>query len=127
MATWDDVERLALALPETTQRPAWGNRAWRVKDKMFVWERPLRKTDLAELGDAAPDGDILGAAVEHEGAKRALIEDDPETFFTTSHFDGHASILAVLDRLDAELLNEVVVEAWLCRAPERLAKDYLAG
>src|SRR4051794_14777869 len=118
MATWDDVERLALALPETTERSAWGNRAWRVKDKMFVWERPLRQRDLEELGDAAPGGPILGAAVEHDGAKRALIADAPDVFFTVSHFDGYAAILARLDRLDAELLDEVVVEAWLCRAPE---------
>ena len=127
MATWDDVERLALALPETTQRPAWGSRAWRVKDKMFVWERPLRRRDLEELGDAAPQGPILGAAVEHDGAKRALIEDDPDVFFTTSHFNGYAAILAQLDRIDEELLREVVTEAWLCRAPKRLARDYLAG
>jgi hypothetical protein len=69
MATWDDVRRLALALPETSERESRGLRGWRVKDKGFVWERPLRRADYAALGDDAPDGPILGARVEHLGAK----------------------------------------------------------
>ncbi len=124
MATWDDVQRLALALPGTSERVSRDLRQWVVKDKLFVWERPLRKPDLAALGPAAPDGPILGARVEHEGAKRALIEDDPDTFFTTPHFDGYPAILARLDRLTPEALEELVVEAWLNRAPKTLLKAY---
>ena len=75
MATWDDVRRLALALPETEERVSREHRQWRVKDKLFVWERPLRRSDLAALGDGAPDGPILGARVEHLVAKEALLAD----------------------------------------------------
>ncbi|MGH2891162.1 MAG: MmcQ/YjbR family DNA-binding protein [Solirubrobacteraceae bacterium] len=124
MATWDDVAGLALALPGTDERESRGLRQWRVAEKLFVWERPLRASDLRALGDAAPDGPILGARVEHEVAKRALIEDDPGVFLTTPHFDGYPAILARLARMSAELLEEVVVEAWLVRAPRRLAKAY---
>jgi hypothetical protein len=46
MAGWDDVRRIALALPETSERPSHGNASWRVRDKLFVWERPLRPADL---------------------------------------------------------------------------------
>jgi hypothetical protein len=126
MATWEDVERIALALPETSEAISRENRHWRVKDKSFVWERPLRKSDLAALGDAAPDGPILGARVEHEGAKRALIETDPDIYFTTPHFDGYPAILARLDALDAEELAELITEAWLNRAPKRLVDAFLA-
>ena len=124
MPDWDDVVRLALALPETTERVSRGLRQWRVKDKLFVWERPLRRSDLEALGDAAPDGPILGARVEHEGAKQALIADDPGDFFTTPHFDGYAAILVRLDRIDAAGLDEVVTEAWLVRAPDRLVREF---
>lgn len=127
MATWDDVRRRALALPGVTEGTSYGNLAWKVDGKLFVWERPLRKRDLEELGDAAPEGPVVGARVEHEGAKRALVESEPDVFFTTAHFDGYPSILARLDRLDDETLQEVVVEAWLCRAPKRLAASYRAG
>jgi hypothetical protein len=125
VATWDDVARIALALPETSEGLSYGNRAWKVKDKGFVWERPLRRSDLEALGDAAPDGPILGARVEHLVAKEALLADDPEVFFTTPHFDGFPAVLVRLERISVEDLDEVIVEAWLARAPRRLAQAYL--
>ena len=127
MASWDDVRRLALALPETTEKPSHGNVSWRVKDKLFVWERPLRDKELEQLGDAAPDGPILGARVEDLGAKEALIADEPELYFTTPHFDGYPSVLVRLDRIGLDDLEELIAEAWLTRAPKRLAQAYLDG
>ena len=124
MADWDDVRRLALALPDTTEGTARGNTAWRVRDKLFVWERPLRAKDLEALGEAVPRGPILGARVEHLVAKEALLADDPDVYFTTPHFDGYPAVLVRLERITAEELEELVVEAWLCRAPKRLARDY---
>ena len=125
MATWDDVSRIALALPESSERVSRGTRQWRVKDKLFVWERPLRRSDLEALGDEAPSGPILGARVEHLGAKEALLANDEGVFFTTPHFDGYPAILVRLGEISPEGLDEVVVEAWLARAPKRIAKAYL--
>jgi hypothetical protein len=127
VATWEDVRRLALSLPETSERESRGNLQWLVKGKPFVWERPLRRSDHEALGDAAPDGPILGAWVEHLVAKEALLADDPGVFFTTPHFDGWAVVLVRVDEIGPEGLEEVVVEAWLARAPKRLAQAYLAG
>jgi len=127
MPGWDDVERIALSLPETGERVSRDLRQWRVKDKLFVWERPLRRAEIEALGSEAPDGPILGARVEHLGAKEALLVDDPAVFFTTSHFDGYPAILVRLDRITLEDLEEVVTEAWLVRAPNRLARAYLEG
>jgi hypothetical protein len=124
VAGWDDVRRIALALPETSERPSHGNVSWRVRDKLFVWERPLRQADMRALGDAAPVGPVLGARVEHVGAKEALLADDPSVYFTTPHFDGYPAILIRLDEIDVEELAEVIVEAWLVQAPKRLAKEY---
>jgi len=125
VATWDDVRRLALSLPETEERLSHGHAQWRVRDKPFVWERPLRASDLRALGDTAPQGPILGARVEHLIAKEALLADDPGVYFTTPHFDGYAAVLVRLDPISAEELEELVVEAWLCRAPKRLAAEYI--
>jgi hypothetical protein len=127
VASWDDVRRLALALPGTAEAPSHdGLPAWRVKDKLFVWERPLRRADLEALGDGAPDGPILGARVEHLVAKEAVLSDDPSVFFTTPHFDGYPAVLVRLDRIAAGELEEVITEAWLVRAPKRLADAFLA-
>jgi hypothetical protein len=125
MAAWDDVRRIALGLPETSEAVSRDLAQWRVKDKGFVWERPLRRGDYEALGDDAPDGPILGARVEHVGAKEALLADDPSVFFTTPHFDGYPAILVRLDLISLEDLEEVIVEAWLARAPKRLARAYV--
>jgi hypothetical protein len=126
MPTWDDVRRIALALPETSERPSHdGKPGWRVKDKLFVWERPLRRADRRALGDAAPAGPLLGAWVDGTGAKEALIASEPDVFLTTPHFDGYAIVLARLEPIPLDELEELIVEAWLLRAPRRLAKQYL--
>ena len=114
-----------MAMPAAEERESRGLRQWRVKEKLFVWERPLRRADLEALGPEAPSGPILGARVEHLVAKEALIASDPEVFFTTPHFDGYAAVLVRLDRISVAALEEVVVEAWLARAPPRLAEEYL--
>jgi hypothetical protein len=125
MPGWDDVRRIALGLPETSEGTSYGNAAWKVRKKTFVWERPLRDSDLRALGDDAPDGPILGAWVEHLVAKEALLADDPDVYFTTPHFDGYAAILVKLDAIAIGDLEEVIVEAWLNRAPKRLAREYV--
>jgi hypothetical protein len=125
MASWDDVRRLALEMPEATEVSSRERAQWRVKDKLFVWERPLRKSDLEALGEEAPDGPILGARVEHLVAKEAMLADDPSVFFTTPHFEGYPAVLVQLERIGLDDLREVIVEAWLARAPKKLAQAYV--
>ncbi|MFC6706412.1 MmcQ/YjbR family DNA-binding protein [Flexivirga alba] len=125
MATWDDVRRIVADLPEVDTKVSWGHLMWRVKGKGFVWERPLGKKDRADLGDAAPDGEILGVRVPDEGVKQAFIADDPSIYFTIPHFDGYPAVLVRLDEIDVDELTEVVTEAWLDRAPKKLAAAYL--
>lgn len=122
MATWEDVERVATVLPDTGAK---GPREWMVHGRLFVWERPLRAKDLAELGDGAPAEAPVAFHVADEGEKEALLGDEPRTFFTTSHFDGYPIVLARLDLLPVPELEELVQDAWLARAPKRLAKEYL--
>jgi hypothetical protein len=127
VATWDDVRRIALSLPGSGERFVHGSTGWHLRNKGFVWERPLRKADLTALGDAAPAGPILGARVEHLIAKEALITDAPDVYFTTPHFGGHAAVLVRLEQIPLDELHELIVEAWLTRAPRRLAQEYLAA
>jgi hypothetical protein len=127
MATLDDVRTLALSLPEVEERSTAGLVSWRVKGKLFVWERPLRKGDIEALGASAPDGPVLGASVADLGVKEALLAGEPEVFFTTPHFDGYSCVLVRLDAIDEAGLQEVVTEAWLARAPKRLAAGFLGG
>ncbi len=127
MATFDDVRRIALALPESTEREGGHDHLpqWQVKSKTFAWERPLRKGDLAHLGAAAPTGPVLAAYVADLADKEALVAEGG-VYFTTPHFDGYAMVLIRLSEIAADELAEILTDAWLCRAPAKLAKDYLA-
>jgi hypothetical protein len=126
MASWDDVSRIALALPGTTESATGsGTLQWRVKNKGFVWERPLGRGDREALGDDAPDGPILGACVPDLGERSALLDEAPDVYFLIPHYEGFAGILVRLERIAVPALRELVVEAWLVRAPKRLAQSYL--
>ncbi len=126
MASWKDVREIALGLPETDEHKSRGLPQWRVRKKHFVWERPLRRSDLEALGDDAPEGPILGAYVEHLVAKEALLASGAGVLFTTPHFDGYPIVLAQLNQIEVDDLEEVVVEAYLARGPARLVQAYLA-
>jgi hypothetical protein len=126
MASWRDVRRIALALPETSERNSFnGTVAWAVKDKGFAWERPLRAGDIAALGKNAPTGPILGIRTADLEMKEVLLASDPDVFFTTPHFDGYAAVLIRLGNISSATLKEVLVEAWLARAPKRVAAAFL--
>jgi hypothetical protein len=98
-----------------------------VNKKFFVWERPLRKSDLAALGDAAPKGAILGVRTADLEMKEALLRSDDAALFTIPHFDGYPAVLVQLSTISAANLKRLILEAWLARAPERSVRDYLAA
>jgi hypothetical protein len=125
MATWDDVASVVGALPLTEEQSP---HEWRIGKKLIAWERPLRTSEqdaLRALGIEPPQGDILGVRVADEGVKFALIADEPGVYFTTPHFDGYPAVLLRLAAIDEHGLRELIVEAWLNRAPKRLVQEFL--
>ncbi len=126
MADWDDVRRVALALPGSVERTG-ATLSWAVNDKAFLWERPLRRGDLEALGLVAQDGPVLAARVADVAAKEELVAAAPRIYFTTPHFHGYPAVLVRLDVIDGAELAELAVDAWLCRAPKRMAREFLSG
>ncbi|MER7761847.1 MmcQ/YjbR family DNA-binding protein [Streptomyces sp. NPDC097619] len=106
MSTEDDVRRLATALPEVTERPCHGTPAFYVAGKIFA-RLPERPGVLVCWRESLED-------------REALLAAEPEKFFTTDHYEGHASVLIHLDRVDTGHLAELLTEAWDARAPRRL-------
>ncbi len=126
MATWRDVRRIALTLPGAAEESSSTGRShWTVNGKLFTWERPLRRSDLAALGDSAPEGPILGVYTADLELKEVLLASDPDVYFTTPHFDGYPAVLVQLEKIAASELKDIIVEAWLARAPKRVAAAYL--
>ena len=126
MASWSDVRRIALALPEAVEETrTQALRAWIVNKKFFAWERPLRKSDLAALGKKAPAGAILGLRTADLEMKAVLLASNPRVYFTTPHFDGYPAVLVRLDAIGVKELQEAITEAWLARAGKRAAAAFL--
>jgi hypothetical protein len=129
----EDVDEIAGSLPHTEKGITWGDRpTWKVpagdKGKGFVLERSPHKTAIdPETGEMYDD--LLVIRVPDAGAKQALVEDDGP-FFTIPHFNGYNAVLVQQSRLGeisrAEL-EEVITDAWLTVAPQRLAKEFLAS
>lgn len=125
VATYDDVARLALALPETAEGLSRSNRAWSVAGKNFVWERSFSKADLKRFGDEpVPAGPILGVMVEDLEEKEAVLAESRPGFFTIPHFNGFPAVLVQLDVVGDTDLHEALLDAWLAKAPPALAQKH---
>jgi hypothetical protein len=124
VASWMDVGRALKDLPGITKHAE--RREWRVKDKLVAWERPLRKADLAALGNEAPKGAILGVYTPLD-LKDVLLTSRPAVYFTTPHFDGWPALLVRLPAIPPGELRDLLREAWLARAPKKLVAELEPG
>ncbi len=132
MATWDDVERIALSLPLVEERAEGGFDGWRTwkitgdKGRGVVWERPMRPSDLRDLGDAAPTGESIAVRTPSFEVKAARIAEIPACF-DIPHFAKYTGLLVLLDEIDVDDLQELIEDSWATVAPKRAVKEWRAG
>lgn len=123
-----DVHELALGMPHVTVvHGGQGNPVYQVGGKSFVFFRTPRP-DAVDPGTGERYDDVIVLWVASEADKQALVQDQASPFFTTSHFNGHLSVLvrgSRLGELSLRELTEVVQDAWLCRASPRRAALWL--
>lgn len=109
MVTEDDVRRIALSLPATSEKPSYGTPGFRVRDRLF-----------ARIREEGEEGNVLVVWVADEGEKHGLVSSEPDKFFTTPHYDGHPILLVRFDAVDIEELRELLTESWRLRAPKKV-------
>ena len=125
----EDVHAAARSLPDVTVEGDGDRPGYQVRGKSFVFFRG-RRPDAVDPVTGERYSDVIVFWVADEADKQALVEDPTAPYFSTPHFDGHLSVLLRASRI-AELTRdevaEVVQDAWLARAPKRLAKEWLAS
>ncbi len=131
MPTLDDVARIALALPEVTERIDHGHRggrAWDVAGQCFAWERTFSKADIKRYGDErVPQDPIVALRTADLEDKEAVLATGRRGVFTIPHFDGYSAVLVELAKVGPRVLADLMLDAWLAKAPPALAKEHLAS
>ena len=123
--TRDDVDALALALPEVTREGSADHPAYAVRGKKFLMWRGPRKDAREPTGE--PMADVIAIVVPGPDDKEAILQSGPP-WFTTPHFDGYQYVLVRerdLGMLDEVELAEMITDAWASRAPKRLVREHL--
>jgi hypothetical protein len=129
MATMRDLDSLALALPQTTKQVDDEGRAtYLVAEKWFCFHRRPRP-DAVDPNTGERLADVFVFHVSDLDVKDLIVQDERGIFFTTPHWNGFKAVLMRipdLKRLPKAELRDMVEEAWLSRAPKRVAKAWLA-
>ena len=127
-ATVADLRELAGSRPgATVEYGPKGNDVYQVSRRSFVFFRTPRP-DAVDPDTGERYDDVVVLWVESEVEKQALVEDETTPFFTTTHFDGHPSVLLRTSRigeLSRDELAEGVYDAWLARASKTAARRWL--
>ena len=110
MADADDVRRLALALPRVVEIDSDGF-DFRVGGKGFVWSYPERRPGRPRLIRT----DIAVLFVGDEAEKQALLQGEPDLFFTAPGYEPWPLVLLRLPLVDRSRLEELVTDAWRMR------------
>jgi hypothetical protein len=104
-----DFRELALSLPETIEKEAWGRPTFRVRNKMFA----IAAVDLSAC--------TVKSTLDEQ---RALTQMEPDTFSVPAYVGKYGWIGIAIDRVDPGELRELTIEAWRMTAPKRLVRAW---
>ena len=107
--SFDEVRRMALALPEAREGTWYGTPGFHVRRKYF-----LRLRD---------DGETIVLRINFF-ERGYLLEAEPDAFFIIDHYRDYPAVLARLAALTPARLREHIEDAWRMVAPKRLVDEF---
>ena len=123
MATQEDVRRIAMSLPQTSEGTDHFGFGVLNKGKLkgFAWAWNQR---IEPKKPRVPNPEVLVVRVANQAEKEELLAADPEKFFTEPHYNGFPAVHVRLSVIDAGELAELITDAWRCQAPRSLATEF---
>jgi len=110
MPSWEHVVAIGTRFPGVEVTTSYGTPSMRIRKKFMCRLRT--------------DPDALVLRVADMGEREALLQGQPDAFFTTPHYDGHPYVLARLEAVDPDELAELVEEAWRIGASKRQLAEH---
>lgn len=121
MATQDDVRSIAAELPGAVEGMDRFGFSVMVKGKakgfLWTWAERIHPKKARVINEG-----VIAVVVPNLLAKEMILESNPEVFFTEDHYNGFSAVLVHLDKISAEDLRPLIIEAWKCKAPAELLK-----
>jgi hypothetical protein len=114
-AQLERVRRLSLALPEATEKEAWGAPTFRVRDRLFAYY----------VENHHQDGRVAVWCNAPVGVQEVLVRHDPGAYFVPPYVGVKGWIGILLDEVGDDALREHLVESYCMVAPKKL--QALAG
>jgi hypothetical protein len=106
MVSREQARKLALALPEAVEQDHHGRPSFRVAGKIFATQW---------------DEDHVNVMLDEDGIRTA-IHSEPETCAEVWWGKRLAAVRVDLRRADADLLADLLADAWETKAPKRLLR-----
>jgi hypothetical protein len=97
--TLDDVHEIAMGFPGVAEGTSYGTRAWRVGKKFM-----MRAKERME--------DVLVVGVDNLDEKELLLEQAPDLYFTTDHYNGYPALLMRVNRMGKRELTAFIERIW---------------
>ena len=123
MATLDDVRKICAKLPGAVEGE--GRFGFSVEDKGkakgFVWSWAER---VDPKKARIPNNGVLAIVVPSLSVKDVILASDSEKYFTEPHYNGFPAVLVRLSAIKRAELQDLIIEAWKCKAPKASVKEY---
>jgi hypothetical protein len=121
MATWETVCAILAELPGTEHTPPGHHvEGVRVRGKQVAY---LPGNARSRPAAAADEEEYAVIKIGYE-ERAALVQQDPETFIVTPHYQNYPGVIVRLATVSPDQLRELLTDAWRLVAPKRLVRQF---
>ena len=124
MPTLDDVSTIAGDRPGSVTKVTPYGSTWLVRNKAYAWESHPWPSEAQHIRELVSRELCIGVKVPDDDTKQALVQGWPEVFAVSETSWGGPKVIVRMERVDEQLLRELVLDAWRTEAPKDLVRHY---